>query len=121
MPRLWVVLTVVVFSAGCVAPGTGTPSTDGALSFSDAEKVHGVALARRYVEEQGMAPGQATYRLDERISSADAAGSQKKSRQMFVVVEFEDREPWRLLVLPDGTLRRVEATEAQTTEASPPS
>ncbi len=109
MPRLWALLTVVLCSAGCVAPGAGGATSDGGLSFSDAEKVHGVALARRYVQKQGIPPEQATYRLDEPTSSANAAAVREKSRQMFVTVEFKDRESWRLLVLPDGTLRRVEA------------
>jgi hypothetical protein len=120
MPRLCVLLPFVVFWAGCVAQGAGTTNSDGTVSFSDAEKVHGVALVRRYVEEQGIPPDQATYRLDEQISVDATAGTQKKSRKMFVIAEFKDRrQPWRLLVLPDGTLRRVEASEP-TAEASKP-
>jgi len=105
--------------AGCAAQGTGMTTSDGAVSFNDAEKVHGVALVRRYVEEQGVPPDQATYRLDEKISVDATDGAQKKSRHMFVNVEFKDRRPpWRLLVLPDGTLRRVEDTEPATVESA---
>ncbi|HVC97611.1 MAG TPA: hypothetical protein VND64_28325 [Pirellulales bacterium] len=117
MPRLCVLLPLVVFLAGCVAQGTGTASSEGAVSFNEAEKVHGVALVRRYVEEQGIAPDQATYRLDEQISFDATGGNPKKSRQMFVIVDFKDRrQPWRLLVLPDGSLKRVEGGEPPTTE-----
>jgi len=117
MPRLCLLLPLVAFLAGCVAQGTGTAASDGAVSFNEAEKVHGVALVRRYVEEQGIAPDQATYRLDEQISFDATADNPKKSRQMFVIVEFKDRrQPWRLLVLPDGSLKRVETGEPPNTE-----
>jgi hypothetical protein len=115
MSRLWVLLPVVLFSAGCAASGTAKPTSDGQLSFKDAEKVQGVALAKRYVEAQGIKPEQAIFRLDEQISSA--GGTQPKSRQMIVVVEFNDRGPWRLLVKPDGTVSRADASQDATAEA----
>lgn len=122
MHRLSVVLPLVAILAGLAAHGVGTANSDGAVSFNDAEKVHGVALVRRYVEEQGQAPDQATYRLDEQVSVDAADGTQKKSRKMFVVVEFKDgRQPWRILVLPDGTLRRVESGEESAAETGEPS
>jgi hypothetical protein len=95
--------------AGCVPPGSPAPASEAAPSFTETEKVHGVTLVRRYLDEQGIPPDKASYQVDEQVKPGNDNGGRAKSRQMFVTVSFQDREPWRLLVEPDGSLMRVES------------
>lgn len=117
MPRLWVLLPLVMCSAGCVPPGSPALTSDAAPSFSETEKVHGVTLVRKYLDQQGIPPDKASYQVEEQVKPGDDLNGKGKSRQMFVTVTFQDREPWRMLVQPDGTLLRVEGAETRTTKA----
>jgi hypothetical protein len=121
MSRLCFVLPLLSLLAGCLGPNSPMPNTDASVSFTDAEKVHGVALARQYVEKQGIAPKDAVYRLDEVMAPADVGGDRSSRRQMVVTVEFKDRQPWRLLVMPDGTLKRTDEAQADNSVAAKPS